>query len=305
MRLKGLNLNLLVALDVLLEEQNVTRAAERMHVGQSAMSAALAQLRLHFADELFIPTGRRMMPTAFAESMRQPLRDAVLQIETVVGMEREFVPARSRRHFRVEMPDHLVPVLLPSLMRRVSIDAPHVVLELSPPVGDPSPLLHKGELDLVLTPNIYSDPEYICEPLVTNELALVGWRENPALHRQPDLATVWSLPQAIVRFDRVRLASILSDEQLALYGGAGRTALVAPNFSCIPPSLIGTNIIAVLNRRLVNAAARDLPLAVWDVPISMPMMTDVMMFHPIRRDDGGLAWLRDQLRQAVTSIDVN
>ena len=304
MRLKGLNLNLLVALDVLFQEQNVTRAAERMHVGQSAMSAALSQLRLHFADELFIATGRRMMPTAFAESIRQPLREAVLQIEAVVGMERNFVSAKSRRHFRIEMPDHLVPVLLPPLLRQVSAEAPHVVLELSQPVGDPSPLLHRGELDLVLTPSIYSDPDYICEPLVTNELELVGWSENPELRRQPDLATVLALKQAIVKFDRIRLTSMLDDEQLALYGGIGRTALVAPSFSCIPPSLVGTKIIAVLNHRLVRYAARDLPLSVWKVPIPMPTMNDIMMFHPMRRDDGGLSWLRDNLRHAVTVLDV-
>lgn len=303
MRFKGLDLNLLIALDLLLEEQNVTRAAARMHIGQSAMSAALARLRQHFSDELFLASGRRMMPTAFAESMRQPLREAVLQIETVVGMEREFDASSSKRHFRVEMPDHLVPVLLPSLMRRLSAEAPYVVLEVSPPAGDPSPLLHKGELDLVLTPSIYSDPAYVSEPLVTNDLVLVGWRENPSLRRQPDLATIWSLQQVIVKFDRVRLASILGEEQLALYGGVGRTVLVAPNFSCIPASLAGTNHIAVLNRRLATAAARDLPLKIWEIPIPMPSMMDVMMFHPMRREDDGLTWLREQMRHAVAVID--
>jgi DNA-binding transcriptional LysR family regulator len=303
MRFKGLDLNLLIALDILLEERNVTRAAERMHVSQSAMSAALARLRLHFADDLLIITGRRMMPTALAESIHQPLREAILQIETVVDIERDFVPASSSRRFKLEMPDHLVPVLLPSLMRRLSKDAPNVVLEVSPPVGDPSPLLHKGELDLVLTPSIYSDPEYVTEPLLTNDLVLVGWRDNPALKTQPDLKTVLSLQQAIVKFDRVRLASILNEQQLALYGGTGRTALVAPNFSCIPPSLVGTNRIALLNRRLAIAAAGNLPLAVWEVPIPLPSIKDVMMFHPMRKQDGGLSWFREQLRRAVTEIE--
>lgn len=303
MRFKGLDLNLLVALDVLLEEQNVSRAAERMHVGQSAMSAALSRLRRHFEDDLLMITGRRMVPTALAESMRQPLRDAILHIESVVEIERTFIPATSTRTFTVEMPDHLVPVILPALMRRLSTDAPHIVLEVSRPVGDPSPLLHKGELDLVLTPNIYSDPAYVTEPLVRNELVLVGWQHNPALQSQPDLATVLTLKQVIVKFDRVRLASILSEQQLAIYGGSGRVALVAPNFSCIPPSLVGTGMVAVLNRRLVNAAARDLPLAVWEVPVAMPSMMDVMMFHPMRRQDNGLAWLRGQLRAAVAEMD--
>lgn len=303
MRLKGLDLNLLVALDILLEELNVTRAAERMHVGQSAMSAALARLRHHFDDELLIVTGRRMMPTALAESMRQPLREAILRISGVVEIERSFVASTSTRKFTIEMPDHLVPVILAALMRRLSDRAPHLILEVRPPIGDPSHLLHKGELDLVLTPSIYSDPEYVIEPLVANELVLVGWQGNPALQVQPTLETVMTLHQAIVKFDRVRLASILSEQQLSIYGGAGRVALVAPNFSCIPPSLIETNLIAILNSRLVKAAARNLPLAVWNVPVSMPTMMDVMMFHQIRKQDSGLAWLRDQLRDTVAEID--
>lgn len=303
MRLKGLDLNLLVALDILIEELNVTRAAERMHVGQSAMSAALARLRQHFDDELLIVTGRRMMPTALAESMRQPLREAILRITGVVEIERSFIAATSSRRFTIEMPDHLVPVILPALTRRLSDRAPHLMLEVRPPIGDPSPLLHKGELDLVLTPSIYSDPEYIIEPFVANELVLVGCRGNSALKVQPTLETVMSLPQAIVKFDRVRLASILSEQQLSIYGGTGRIALVAPNFSCIPPSLVGTNLIAILNRRLVTAAARNLPLAVWNVPVSMPSMMDVMMFHQIRKLDSGLAWLRGQLQETVAEID--
>ena len=303
MRFKGLDLNLLIALDVLLDERNVTRAADRMHVGQSAMSAALSRLRQHFGDELLAISGRRMMPTEFGESLRQPLRDTILQIETVVGMDREFVPFDSTRHFNVEMPDHLVPVLLPALVRRLSIEAPRVVLELRPPSRDPYPLLHKGELDLVITPSIYSDPDYIIEPLVTNELVLVGWSDNPALQRQPDLQTVRSLQQAIVTFDRVRLASVLTEEQLDLYGAKGRIALIAPTHSCIPPSLVGTNRIALLNGRLAAMAARDHSLVIWALPIPMPTMEDVMMFHPLRRQDSGLGWLRDQLRDVVAEID--
>ena len=200
------------------------------------------------------------------------------------------------------MPDHLVPVLLPQLTRRLSADAPQILLDVRPPSRDPTPFLHKGELDLVVTPSIYSDPDYVTETLLTNELVVMGWRENPALALQPDLPTLLSLQQVIVKTDRVRLASILNEEQLALYSGVGRTALVAPNFSCIPPCLVGTNRISLLYRELAKLAARALPLAIWEVPLAMPSMAEVMMFHPMRRQDGGLTWLREQLREAAAEI---
>lgn len=299
MRFKGLDLNLLVALDVLLEELNVTRAAERMHVGQSAMSAALARLRQHFDDDLLVVAGRRMAPTALAESMRQSLREAILHIDGVVGTERQFVPLESRRHFRVEMPDHLVPVLLPLLTQRLSVDAPNVLLDVGPPSRNPIPSLHKGELDLVITQSTYSDPDYATEPLLTNELVLMGWQGNPLLREQPDLQTVLSLKQVIVRFDRARLAAILTDEQLSLYSGAGRTALIAPNFSCIAPCIVGTNWVTLVHRPLAILAAREYPLVTWTVPLAMPKIPVVMMFHPMRRKDAGLSWLQEQLRAAA------
>lgn len=302
MRFRSLDLNLLVALDILLQEENVSRAADRMHVGQSAMSAALARLRAHFDDELLSVVGRRMVPTSLAEAMRQPLRDAILQIETVIEIERSFNPLVANRSFTVEIPDHLVPVLLPRLIRQLAVTGPHITLEVRTPVGDPSPLLHKGEIDLVVTPSIYSDPAYVTEPLIRNDLVLTGWSENPALKTQPDLETVLSLGQVIVKFDRVRLSSFLSAEQLALYGASGRTALIAPSFSSIPPTLVGTMLIAVLNRRLVGAMAQVLPLAVWDVPIEMPSMSDVIMFHPMRKHDQGLVWLREQMRDALADV---
>lgn len=302
MRFRGIDLNLLVALDILLQEENVSRAADRMHVGQSAMSAALSRLRAHFDDELLTVVGRRMVPTSLAETLRQPLREAILQIETVIEIERTFDPLVASRSFTVEIPDHLVPVILPRLIRQLAITGPNIRLEVRTPVGDPSPLLHKGEIDLVVTPSIYSDPGYVTEPLIHNDLVLTGWSENPALKSQPDLQTVLSLNQVIVKFDRVRLASFLSSDQLALYGAAGRTALIAPNFSSIPPTLVGTQLIAVLNRRLVHAMAQVLPLAVWNVPLEMPSMSDVIMYHPMRRHDQGLVWLRDQMRDALAGL---
>lgn len=302
MRFKGVDLNLLVALEILLQEENVSRAAARMHVGQSAMSAALARLRVHFDDELLTVVGRRMVPTSLAEAMRQPLREAILHIESVIEIERSFNPLVANRSFTVEIPDHLVPVLLPRLIRQLSVTGPHIRLEVRTPVGDPSPLLHKGEIDLVVTPSIYSDPAYVTESLIRNDLVLTGWSENPALKTQPNLETIQALGQVIVKFDRIRLSSFLSAEQLSLYGGAGRTALIAPTFSSIPPTLVGTALIAVLNRRLVNAMAQVLPLAVWELPIKMPLMDDVIMFHPMRKHDQGLVWLRGQMRDALAEI---
>lgn len=86
-------------------------------------------------------------------------------------------------------------------MRQLATEAPGVIMDVRPPNRDPSPSLAKGELDLVLTPEIYADPEYACEVLTTNQLVILGCKNNPFLQLQPDLATVLSLRQVIVPFD--------------------------------------------------------------------------------------------------------
>lgn len=302
MRFKGLDLNLLVALDVLLEERNVTRAAERMHVGQSAMSAALARLRQHFEDDLLIVSGRQMVPSAFAATLQKPVKDVILQIGSLVETERQFIPSRSTRQFTVEMPDHLQMVVLPMLMRQMSAEAPGIIMDIRPPSRDPFPSLATGELDLVLTPGIYADPEFVHEVLATNQLVILGCKENPRLQQQPDMETVLSLRQVIVPFDRYRLGLFLNEQQLSLYSGRGRTALISPNFGCIPACLVKTERIAILNRRLAEASLQSYPLVLWDVPLEMPTLDDIMMYHPLRRTDGGLLWLRNQLKQAVINL---
>jgi hypothetical protein len=90
MRFKGLDLNLLVALDVLLQERNVSRAAERLNISQSALSGALARLRQHFGDEILVPSGRQLVPTALSASAAAT--DAILQIEAVVSTDGKFNP---------------------------------------------------------------------------------------------------------------------------------------------------------------------------------------------------------------------
>jgi len=119
MRFKGLDLNLLAALDVLFQELNVTRAAQRMHTTQSTMSGILARLRLHFGDDLLVPYGRTLRQTQLAEQLQGPLREAIVRLESIVEADGGFDPASSARNLQVEFPVHLIPVLQPMIPARM------------------------------------------------------------------------------------------------------------------------------------------------------------------------------------------
>lgn len=117
MRFRRLDLNLIVYLDALLAERSVSRAAERVHISQSAMSDALARLRDYFQDKLFVQVGRSMVPTPLAQSMAQPVRDVLLQIESVASSNVQFDPLNSRRKIGILASDYVADVLLNKIGR--------------------------------------------------------------------------------------------------------------------------------------------------------------------------------------------
>jgi DNA-binding transcriptional LysR family regulator len=300
MRFKGLDLNLLLALDVLFQELNVTRAAARMNTTQSNMSGVLARLRAHFQDELLVPYGRLLRKTPLAEQLQGPLHESILQIESIVSTEGGFDPASSSRRFKVEFPDHLIPVLLPLVTERLTRLAPNLMVEFSLPRGDPAPLLYRGELDLVVTPLSYRAPDYPFVPLLKDELVVVGWKGNRALTPpRVTMETLASLSMVIVRFDPSRIAGSLTEEQLSLFEGSRHRLLVAPTYSSVPLLLVGSASFACLHRNLAEHFAATLPLDIRSLPFESPQHEDVAMFHPHRANDAGLMWLADQFVQAA------
>ena len=169
MRFKGLDLNLLVALDALLSERNVSAAARRVFISQPAMSSALARLRDHFQDELLAPVGRRMAPTAFADALTEPLRALMLQIEATVGAGQRFDPATARRKFTISVSDYITEVMMGAVVARAAIEAPGVLLEIMPPTESPARSLESGDIDVLITPDLYSAPAHPSELLYEEE----------------------------------------------------------------------------------------------------------------------------------------
>jgi DNA-binding transcriptional LysR family regulator len=303
MRFKGLDLNLLVALDVLFQELNVTRAAVRMNTTQSTMSGILARLRAHFGDELLVSYGRSLRQTPLAEQLQGPLREAIVRLEAIVEADGSFDPASSNRHFKVEFPDHLIPVLLPLITARLAMSAPMLTIEFSLPRGDPAPLLHRGELDLVVTPHTYRTEEYRSLPLLEDRMVVVGCKDNPALAAQPDMMKLDELPIITVRFDPNRVSASLTESQLKLIEGRGHVTLIAPTFSSIPALLVGSRFFTFLHRNLAQAYASRLPLVIHELPFESPALRDVIMFHPNRENDAGLMWLAEQFIGIANTLD--
>ena len=204
MRFKGLDLNLLIALDALLTERNVSVAARKVFLSQSAMSGALARLREHFGDELLVPLGRKMVLTSAAELLAEPLRQLVLQIEVTVGTSLRFDASTSTRAFVVHASDYVTEVVLSRVVPMVAQEAPGVVLEIVPPSNDPAGALESGDVDLLITPDSYASGHHPTELLYEEQHVVVGWRENPALAVPLTVDTFFSLGHVVTRFAAAR-----------------------------------------------------------------------------------------------------
>ncbi|MDY7073962.1 HTH-type transcriptional regulator YidZ [Pseudomonas hunanensis] len=151
MNISNFDLNLLRVFDMLLREQNVSRAAERLALTQPTVSNALARLRDQLGDPLLVRVGRRMRPTPRALALEGPIRAALQQIEQTLGTGDGFEPQRSHRQLRIALTDFVEQLCMPPLLARLQLLAPNLridVVHLAPNL--PAEALDRGDLDLVL-----------------------------------------------------------------------------------------------------------------------------------------------------------
>jgi LysR family nod box-dependent transcriptional activator len=178
MRFNRLDLNLLTALDVLLTERSVTRAAERLNLTPSAVSGALARLREYFDDQLLVQVGRRMEPTPRALGLQEAVRDVLLRVDSAIAMQPKFEPSQSDRVFRIFVSDYTQLLLAPHLLALAAAQRCTASFEFLPQVSNPQRNLERGEADLLIIPRGFLSPDHPQETLYTEEFVCVVWRDS-------------------------------------------------------------------------------------------------------------------------------
>ena len=221
MRFNKLDLNLLVALDAMLTERGISRAAERLHMSQSAMSNALARLRDYFGDELLVPVGRKMALTPQAELLREAVRDVLLRVDTTITARPRFDPASASREFKLFVSDYTLTTLIPPLLALAHRQAPGVTVQLTAHVALQQQALERGEVDLLVIPLAYCSPDHPTQTLFEEDFCCVVWqgsrlaRQGLTLqpmvqamqwhkYRTPDPGLAWLralLPTAVAQMD--------------------------------------------------------------------------------------------------------
>jgi LysR family nod box-dependent transcriptional activator len=299
MRFKGLDLNLLAALDALIEEQSVSAAARRLHLSQPAMSAALSRLREHLGDPLLVPFGKRMILTAHAERMAQPLREILSRVEVLTGPS-VFDPATSRRVFRINASDYIVTVLITPLVHRLSEEAPGVRLIILNPADRVEATLERGDVDLLIMPQQFTSRQHPSIPLFVDTHVVVGWAGNPAMDAPMTEAVFFDHGHVVVEFGSLRHPAF-AEEQMRQQGRPRRVEIVAASFSSVPGLLVVTRRLALMQKRLADRFARILPLKTAPPPVAFPEFREMIQHHQTRAEDEGLTWLIDRIQAVVAT----
>jgi LysR family transcriptional activator of mexEF-oprN operon len=290
--LRRLDLNLLIVFETLMHERSVTRAAEKLFLGQPAISAALARLRSLFDDPLFVRTGRSMEPTARAEEIFALLSPALDSISTAVSRAADFDPATSSAVFRVGLSDDVEFALLPPLIKRLRAEAPGVVLVVR-------------RANYLLMPNLLASGEISVGVSYTEELPANAKRKTlrrskPKLLRADSVPGILSLddycarPHALVSFAGDLNGFI--DEQLLKMGRSRKVVLAVPQFNGLGTLLAGTDLVAVVPDYTAAALTAVGGLRAEDLPLETNSFEMSMAWRGAQDNDPAERWLRSRIQ---------
>lgn len=291
-----LDLNLLVTLDALLVEHNVTRAAERLHLSQPAVSVQLARLREFFGDPLLLPGPRGMRPTARADELREPLRQALAFLAQAVAPSDPFDPAQASHTWRVAAFDYSgFTILLPALagLRKAAPASRLAVVQTAP--SQVARKAEQGDIDLAFLTAAEAPPGLRRRPMFTERYVLAGRAGHPRLKRRPTLAQFCKLDHAIVSPDGGGFHGA-TDTALAELGLSRRVALSVPHFLFLGAVLANTDLVAMVPLRLVGD---DASLQVVEPPIDVPGFEMLMLWPERVHRDPAHRWLREQIAGSV------
>lgn len=304
MRLDRFDLNLLVTLDALLETRNVTRASERLHIGQSSCSSALARLREHFGDELLVPMGRQLVLTPLAEALGEQVREALRQAKTVIARRPDFDPATARESFDVCSSDYGVSVLLAPMARRLAHEAPGVSLQISSAPGDLFSAFERGQLELMIVPsNLQLPGQHDRQRLFGDTLVALVDTDNAKVPG-PRLTTTQlaELGHVVVRLGGEETRTLEALE-FPKHHPQWQVARIVDRFNLAPIFVQGTPWLALLPRLLATHYAAQYPLRVVDLPEAMAVRFEIDLVWPRHVHDAPAhRWLRQRLLEEAQAL---
>ncbi|MGV7212615.1 LysR family transcriptional regulator [Bradyrhizobium sp. UFLA05-112] len=300
--LQRLDADLLLTLDALLSESNVTRAAQRLGVRQSAMSARLARLREIFDDRLFVasPDGRGVLATPRALALQPALTRVIELMEGMLGPAADFDPATARRTFTLALHEIPAMMLAPDLVPRIATAAPSARLVLVAP-PEPQTLadrLEGGEVDICIGNRATAQSAWQARTLFEDRFLTAQRKGHPRGCAPLDLEAFCDAEHLLVSADGGGFFGHV-DAALATLGRERRVALSIQNYALAPTIVGASDYLCTLPSRFLSRFENTLDF--FEPPLELGAAELAAYWHPRFQDDPAHRWLREQLFAAASS----
>jgi DNA-binding transcriptional LysR family regulator len=305
MNFAAVDFNLLRVFDAMTIELNTTRAGERVGLSQPAVSSALGRLRHIVGDELFVREGNRMVPTPRAVALREPIREALRQMENALSGVARFDPAAASQTFRISGSDYFSTLLMPRLAATVMPEAPGVTLQmLDHHSSEALRLLGEGAIDMGVDAQ-FDVPDWVCSrTLFQSFIVAAAPKRHPILAKAgirpgaripPEIYC--EIPQVLMSMDGGKTGTV--DPVLAARGLQRHVAVTVPHFQAVALAIAEAGLLGSLPIHFARPVARQLDLDLYLPPYDPPILDVVLFWH--RRVDGNAAnaWLRDHIARAL------
>ncbi|MET7456798.1 LysR family transcriptional regulator [Streptomyces sp. NPDC005574] len=295
-----LDLNLLAALDALLEEGSVAGAAARLHVTAPAMSRSLGRIRRTTGDQILVRTGRTMTPTPYAIAVREQVHELLNQVQGVLAPSRELDLATLERTFTLRWHDSLVAISGPALLAAVRAQAPGVRLRFVAESSTDTPELRRGEVDLEANANRPSAPDVHAEKVGETRLVIVVRQGHPLTGVTTVTAQRYAAAEHVAVSRRGNLSNAL-DDALARVGLTRRVVAAAPTEAAALAFARDSDLVISVPEATTRSAVTDLGLVVLPLPLELPSAPIYLSWHQRYDTDHAHAWLRRLAHSALTT----
>lgn len=300
--LSQLDLNLIVVLCALDDYRHVTRTATFLGISQSAVSHALSRLRAAFNDDLYVKTPRGMVPTPKAEVLAPRVKTLIAALSDVFLQQADFSPAGLKRTFRIQTTDLIENLLLPTVLKIRSSEAPNLQVSFRN-VGFslPKDELQDGSVDLAMAGFFGDLPDgFYRQRLFNDTFRCCVRKDHPGVAKKLTLAAYCALPHILIAPAGELTGQV--DKALARVGARRDVAVGTSGFLAAGWAVAQSDAILTAPARLIENFERYLPIRSFDVPVELPSIAIVQVWHERQHKDAGHKWFRERMRDAFKGI---
>ncbi|WP_438951948.1 LysR substrate-binding domain-containing protein [Porticoccus sp.] len=312
MNIRNVDLNLLVYLDVLLKERNVTRAAENMGISQPAMSNGLRRLRDLFNDPLLVRTSDGMTPTERAEQLQPVVREVLASVEKAVAPRHQFNAASADRVFRISVSDYTESTLLPHLMRRLRSEAPNITLDVLTPSDISYQDVEQGSIDLVINRFDVLPQSFHQMTIWRDSFSCVASIHNPIIHNFTldnylDSGHVWvsktgmGIGVGMEPGAEQRLGWV--DEALTRIGKKRRIRVFTRHYQAAMRLAELRDLVITLPTKAASLLVDNPHVAILEPPFEIPEIELKMAWSPLLQHNPAHQWIRRTIADVAKTLD--